>query len=142
MSWPAPTRADHDKFCRTEGWKKVRDATGRIGTHHITYELALPDGRILRTRISRPPDRTTYGPSMWSHILRDQLDVDEATFWAAVRDGRKPARTASTAPSAEALPTEVAFLLVNRVGLSREEVAAMTKEEAIQRLNRYWAEGT
>lgn len=83
MSWPAPTRADHDTFCRTEGWTRVRDATGHTGTQHITDELSLPDGRILRTRISHPPNRTTYGLRMWAHILRDQLCVDEATFWAA-----------------------------------------------------------
>jgi hypothetical protein len=140
MSWPAPTRADHDKFCRAEGWTPVRDATGRSGTHHITYELALPDGRMLRTRISHPPNRTTYGAGMWAHILRDQLDVDEATFWAAVRDGVKPTRSGSAVP-AETLPAEVAFLLVDRVGLSREQIAAMTKAEAIERLNRYWTEG-
>jgi hypothetical protein len=28
------------------------------------------------------------------------------------------------------------------VGLTREQVAAMTKDEAIARLNRYWTEGT
>lgn len=71
----------------------------------------------------------------------DQLDVDEATFWAAVRDRVKPTRAASTAPSRAALPAEVAFLLINRVGLTREQVAAMTKVEAIERLNRYWTEG-
>lgn len=141
MSWPAPTRADHDKFCRVEGWSRVRDATGRTGTHHVTYEVALPDGRILRTRISHPPNRTTYGAGLWTHILRDQLDVDEATFWAAVRDGVKPSRGAPIRP-AETLPPEVAFLLVNRVGLTRPEIAAMTKAEAIERLNRYWTERT
>jgi hypothetical protein len=140
MSWPAPTRADHDKFCRIEGWARVRDATGRSGTHHRTYELALPDGRILRTRISRPPNRTTYGARMWAHILRDQLCVDEATFWATVRDGVTPQR-ARPAPPAESLPAEVATLLVNRVGLTREQVAALSREEAIERLNRFWAEG-
>jgi hypothetical protein len=141
MSWPAPTRADHDKFCRAEGWTPVRDATGSTGTHHITYELVLPDGRILRTRISHPPNRTNYGAGMWAHILRDQLDVDEATFWAAVRDGVKSARSTPAVP-AESLPAELAFLLVDRVGISRAEIAAMTKAEAIERLNRYWTEGT
>ncbi len=140
MSWPAPTRADHDKFCRIEGWTPVRDAAGRTGTHHVTYELALPDGRILRTRISHPPNRTSYGTGLWAHILRDQLDVDEATFWAAVRDGVKPSRGAA-ATRAETLPTELAFLLVNRVGLTREQIAVMTKTEAIERLNRFWTEG-
>lgn len=30
------------------------------------------------------------GAGMWAHILHDQLDVDEATFWATARDGVKP----------------------------------------------------
>jgi hypothetical protein len=141
MSWPAPTRADHDKFCRIEAWARVRDATGRTGTHHLTYELTLPDGRILRTRISHPPSRMTYGARLWAHILRDQLCIDEATFWTAVRDGLAPQR-AWPAPPAESIPAEVAALLVNRVGLSREQVAALSREEAIARLNRFWTEGS
>jgi hypothetical protein len=141
MNWPAPTRADHDKFCRFEGWVRVRDAIGRIGTHHLTYELVLPDGRILRTRISHPPNRTTYGARMWAHILRDQLCIDEATFWTALRDGITPQRT-NAIPPAEPLPVEVAALLVNRVGLTREQVAALSREGAIERLNQFWTEGS
>ena len=79
----APTRQDHERFCATEGWTLVRD---------VTYELGLPDGGVLRTRISHPPDRSAYGPSLWSHVLRDQLDVSEQEFWACVRDGTRPAR--------------------------------------------------
>lgn len=141
MSWPAPTRADHDNFCRIEGWARVRDATGRTGMHHITYELALPDGGILRTRVSHAPNRTSYGARMWAHILRDQLCVDEATFWAAVRDGIPPQRARPDRP-ADTLPAEVAALLMQRVGLTREQIVALSREEAIERLNRFWAEGT
>lgn len=140
MSRPAATRADHDKFCRTEGWRRVRDSRGRTGTHHVTYELDLPDGRILRTRISHPPDRRDYGPSLWSHILRDQLQVSEAEFWRCVRDGIKPDRGIPE-QRADALPSDLVYLLVNRVGLAEEEVARMTKEEAVARLQRYWTEG-
>lgn len=43
-----------------------------------------PDGRVLRTRVSHPVDRTDYGKSLWSHILRDQLEVSEAQFWECV----------------------------------------------------------
>lgn len=138
---PAPTRADHDEFCCAEGWRRVRNARGRTGTHHITYELDLPDGRTLRTRISHPPDRTTYGPSLWGHILRDQLDVDEATVWACVRDGARPSRDAVAAPRENAIPADVASLLLNRVGLTQAELAALTKEAAIGRLNQFWLEG-
>lgn len=140
MSWPQPTRRDHEKFCDVEGWKPVRDARGRTGTHHVTYELSLPDGRILRTRISHPVDRSSYGPSLWSHILRDQLQVSEQEFWSCVRDGVTPDRGVPE-PPAEALPADLAHLLINRVGLSDLEVAAMSKAEAVERLNRYWTDG-
>jgi hypothetical protein len=140
VSWPSPTREDHERFCRIEQWNRVRDARGRSGTHHVTYELGLPDGRVLRTRISHPVDRTNYGPSMWGHILRDQLHVDEATFWACVRDGVKPDRGMPT-PPAQALPAELVHLLISKVGLDEREVAAMGKEEAIARLQRFWTEG-
>lgn len=141
MKWPQPTRQDHEKFCGIEGWTPVRDARGRTGTHHVTYELHLPDGRVLRTRISHPPDRTTYGSGLWSHILRDQIGVTEEEFWACVRDGVKPDRGVPEAPS-EALPAELVDLLLVRVGLADAEVAAMTKAEAVARLDRYWIEGT
>lgn len=37
---------------------------------------------------------------------------------------------------------DVVHLLVNRVGLAEFEVAAMTKDQAIARLNRYWSDGS
>lgn len=140
MTWPAPTREAHDAFCKMEGWQPVRDAQGRTGTHHVTYELQLHDGRILRTRISHPVNRETYGENLWSHILRDQLDVDQATFWACVQDGRKPDRGAPKLPE-EALPADLVHLLLTRVRLSEAEVAAMNKSEAVARMQEYWAKG-
>ncbi|WP_203698919.1 hypothetical protein [Catellatospora coxensis] len=124
-----------------EDWNRVRDARGRTGTHHVTYELHLKDGRILRTRISHPVDRTTHGPGIWSHILRDQLDVAEVEFRRCVQDGIKPDRGEPEVP-AEALPADLVYLLINRVGLAEPVVAGMTKEEAVARLNRYWTEGS
>lgn len=141
MTWPQPTRHDHEKFCDIEGWTPVRDARGHTGTHHVTYELNLPDGRVLRTRISHPPDRTTYGTSLWSHILRDQLGVSGEEFWACVRDGVKPNRGMPEAP-AQALPADLVRLLISRVGLDESDVAAMSKTQAIERLNRFWTDGT
>lgn len=141
MTWPAPTRKDHEAFCATEGWHPVRDARGRAGTHHGTYELHLHDGRILRTRISHPVNRSGYGQEMWSHILRDQLDVDQAAFWACVQGGIKPDRGASE-PPAEALPADLVHLLITRARLSEADVAAMSKDEAIARMQRYWATGS
>ena len=140
MTWPQPTRQFHEKFCQEENWVLVRNARGRTGSHHVTYELSLTDGRILCTRISHPVDRTTYGPSIWSHILRDQLEVTDEEFWQCVQEGVRPNRGAPEIP-AEALPADLVFMLINRVGLGEAAVAAMTKDEAVARLNQYWAEG-
>ncbi len=141
MTWPQPTRKDHDTFCRVEEWRPVRDARGRTGTHHVTYELALPDGRILRTRISHPVDRSSYGRGMWNHILRDQLHVEESDFWRCVKDGIKPDRGVPATP-AEALPADLVHLLISRVGLDEVQIAAMSKDEAVARVQEYWTEGS
>lgn len=140
MPQRTPTRADHDRFCQVEGWRRVRDARGRTGTHHVTYELALPDGRTLRTRISHPPDRTDYGASLFAHILRDQLEVSDEEFWTCVRDGAVPDR-GGRAPSPASIPADLVHLLIHRVGLHEDEVKAMSREQAITRAQKYWSEG-
>ena len=131
------SRADHLRFVIREGWRTVDS------THHETSELPLADGRVLRTRISRPPDRTTYGPRLWAHVLRDQLRVTEDEFWACVRDGVLPdRRTDRPADVPEhAIPIEVADLLIGRVGLRREDLVGMSRADAIARLNAYWTTG-
>lgn len=117
----------------------MRDARARTGTHHVTYELDLVDGRILRTRISHPVDRSNYGQSIWKHILRDQLEVDEPRFWSCVQDRVKPDR-GTPKPPATALPADLVYILISRVGIDESEIAGMTKDEAIARLQRHWIE--
>ncbi len=45
-------------------------------------------------------------------------------------------------PPAEALPADLVHLLLTRVGLTEAEVAAMSKGDAVARVQRYWAEGS
>lgn len=135
-SWPQPNRAAHRRFVEAEGWHEVES------THHDTYELVLPDGDVLRTRISRPPSKKhTYGRRMWAHILRDQLAVTEAEFWACVDDGELPDRGGGASAPDDAIPVDVVRLLIDRVGLPEQQVQRMSADEAIARLNRYWTEG-
>jgi hypothetical protein len=122
---------DHDRFCQVEGWIGVRDGDS------VTYELGLPDGRVLRTRITR---RDAYGPELWQHVLTDQLEVDEAAFWACVHDGEKPDRGVAK-PRPDALPVDLVHLLLQRVGLDERAVAAMSRKQAIARLDMYWEQG-
>lgn len=137
-AFPAATRVDHQRFCETEGWRLVRNARGRAGTHHVTYELPLPDGSILRTRISHPPDRSTYGKALWGHIRADQLKVSDEEFWVCVRDGTPPRRAASARPEA-ALPASLVHQLVVRFHVPEAEVVAMSKQDAVDRLAELWS---
>lgn len=119
----------------------MRIAQGRAVRHHITYKLPVADGRILRTRISRPANNQTYGPALWSAILGPhQLDVTEDEFWACVEDGTKPIRPGllPTAP-AEALPADLVYQLLHTVKLTEQEVAALTRQQAIDRMTEFWA---
>lgn len=133
---PVPTRADHQAFCLAEGWAQVHNMRSGTG-YHVTYELALDDGRVLRTRISHLPGRQTYGPSLWAHILRDQLDVTEEEFWACVQDGALPDRGAPEPPP-DAIPAGLVHQLLAH-GVPEAQIRTMTASEAIQRMTEIWS---
>lgn len=137
----AGTRVDHNQFCVTEGWDKVRDARGREVRHHVTYELPLADGRILRTRVSRPLKKETYGPDLWKQILgRSQLDVSEGEFWSCVRDKVLPDRGGAAAQVPQrSLPAQLVYQLIHSVGVPEDKVAQMTLEEATARMVAHWS---
>ncbi|MGP9722956.1 cytotoxic translational repressor of toxin-antitoxin stability system [Corynebacterium sp. AOP40-9SA-29] len=135
--YPSPNRKDHRTFCITELWSEVRNARGRT-SHHLTFELSLPDGRVLRTRISHPPGRKTYGDSMWGHILRDQLEVTQEEFWRCVKDGILPDRGRAVAPENSVPAGVVGQLLAH--GVPENEIRGMSREQAIARLNDIWSQ--
>lgn len=141
MSGNPGRRRDHNRFCEIEGWTLVRNARGKAVGHHVTYELELPDGQILRTRISRPVNHATYGPNLWSAILGPaQLRVSEAEFWACVHNREPPDRGASTpTPPDKALPADLVYRLITVVGVPEEQVAAMNREEAIAAMTEHWS---
>ena len=137
---PAATREDHDDFCVAEKWQLVRGASGQPVRHHRTYELTLWDGRILRTRISRPVDKSTYSAGMWTHILRTQLAVDAEAFWACVRDEKLPDRGApETLTQREPLPLYLVRAL-SELGVDESESLTLTAAEAAQLLSEKMAE--
>jgi hypothetical protein len=95
-------------------------------------------GDVLRTRISHPVNRTTYGASLWAHILRDQLAVTSAQFWDCVSHRVMLPRSAPSVNAATALPTDLIRALIQVVGLPEVEVRLMTKEQAIERMAAHW----
>lgn len=137
----AASRRQHKQFCDIEGWHVLLNARGKSVGHHITYELPLDDGRVLRTRVSRPANNDTYGPSLWTAILRDQLDVTEAAFWDCVRGQVRPPRPAAAVqPPPTGLPASLVHQLKTTLGISDSEVASMSKDEAVARMSAHWSQ--
>ncbi len=124
----------------TEGWLERKRANGTRGSHHVNYELPLPDGRILYTRISHPINRTDYGPSIFAHILREQLQVSEEGFWDCVIHQVVPNR-GQPQPAAETIPLGVIRILSQEARIPEAEVRAMTKAEAIARVGEFYSTG-
>lgn len=79
---------------------------------------------------------------MWCQILKEQLEVTEAQFWACVNDRIRPARMSGAVaiPAKEPIPLGVVEKLMRLMHLTPEEIEAMTKDDAVARLNRFWAE--
>ncbi len=140
MSRPG-SRSQHEKFCDVEGWNLVRDAQGQPVRHHVTYELPSADGRILRTRISRPADNTIYGPALWSAVIgAHQLDVSEQNFWDCVDRGLKPSRPGVSPPvPPQALPADLVHQLLSKLKLSEAEVANLSRQQALDLMAAYWS---
>ena len=140
MSGPA-SRREHKQFCDIEGWDTVLNARGKKVSHHITYELALDDGRILRTRISRPANNDTYGPSLRTAILRDQLDATEDAFWDCVERRVLPPRPGTAdSPAPAGLPASLVHQLKAALGLNDADIAVLSKDEAVARMTAFWSQ--
>lgn len=140
MKRRAATRREHVRFCEVEGWRAVQSARESSHRHHLTFELPLNDGGILRTRISRPPNNETYGKALWAHILRDQLCVTQGEFWKCVDGSEVPTRSARVQdPPATALPAGLAHQLVHVLHLSSAEIVKLSLDEATELMNRHWA---
>ena len=131
-----PTRKDHQNFCLNEGWRLVRNARGKSG-HHVTFELTLPDGQVLRTRISHPPKRQTYGLSMWAHICATSCwSAKTSSGPASKKEVPQRSRGKSAMPS---IPAGVVAQLLSH-GVEESEVRLMSRVEAIERLNLIWSQ--
>jgi hypothetical protein len=136
--FPAASRSDHDSFCVKESWILVHGASGQPVTHHRTYELPLDDGRILRTRISKPVHKDTYAASTWAHILRNQLDVTAEEFWTCVKNDQLPVRGKRALPQSS-LPLYLVKILADEIGMSPQAISELDLPQAERAVAAHWS---
>jgi hypothetical protein len=120
---------DVREFCRVDGWERKADAAGRAVRRHGVWTRSLRDGTVLRTVI--PKGRGTYKLSTTARIIKRQLRVTDAEFWAAVREGRPPRRPEPRPREAtrETLPLSLVRALL-AAGYAADDLKMLTLTEA------------
>jgi hypothetical protein len=134
-----PDGKDLRRFVEVDGgWELTAKKRGSKKRDHDHFVKRLPDGRMLRTRVSH--GNTEIGdPKLFNDILKRQLEVSEEEFWLAVDKGTPPRRDSADpalepdqqAPPAHQLEDWLAVQLAVHVGLSDTEIAALTPQEAM-----------
>lgn len=122
---------------RDGGWEEVPNlARGRrrVGDHW-RYRKTLPDGTVLRTKVSHALD-DEIGPDLFSHILRDQLRTTMEHF-RDVLAGHAADEEAASADRPEPFPGWLITRLLYTVGVPEAEVRQMTADEARARWEAY-----
>jgi len=142
---PQPTHAQLRRFCELDGWQETKSVRGKVPDHY-RYRKTLADGTLLRTKVSHGSG-SVEDPGLWAHIWKRQLGLQsEQQFWDTLKSGEPVARpgdvVAQQAPAAERLPRDLFWALVHTVGLSEQEAAGLSKQEAVARMTEYWARPT
>jgi hypothetical protein len=123
------TFGDLKTYVEQGGWTEERNRSRRRTRtgDHWRYSKEQPGGPTLRTKVSHGV-RDEIGPSLFGHILRDQLRVDEATFWAVVHGQTAPQAPVEPAPMP--VPGWLIQRLIVTVGMSEDELRALSHEDA------------
>ena len=122
---------------RDGGWDEIPNLVRgrrRVGDHW-RYRKVLPDGTVLRTKVSHALDEE-IGADLLGHIVRDQLGTTMQHFRDVVT-GRLPEPGTASEETPEPIPGWLVERLIHTVGLPEKEVRAMSPEEARAAWERY-----
>ncbi len=67
-----PTWKELKRFCEKDGWELYKD------TDHLFYRKWLPDGSLLRTKVSKGTGEIKK--HLWKEIRNRQLHVSQEEF--------------------------------------------------------------
>lgn len=139
-----PTFRDLKTYLEREGgWEEVpvlARGRRRLGDHR-RYRKTLPDGSVLRTKVSHALG-DEFGPDLFSHILRAQLRTTMEHF-RDVLAGRSAGEATASADRPEPIPGWLITRLLYTVGVPEADVRQMTADEARARWEAYTpGEGT
>ena len=136
---PQPEYDDLRRFCELDGWEELPRVRGGTGDHR-RYRKVLPDGTILRTKVSHGRGEIR-DPGLWRRIWHEQLGLaSEDVFWRALSERRPVDRGGASpvAPTGPSIPGWVVAGLL-RAGVKEADLRGLTADEARRRLEEIWS---
>lgn len=120
------------RFLKSDGgWASTR------GTGHDFFEKALPDGTVLSTHVSHALDKSP-GRGRFGQILKYQLKVSEAEFWAVISEDRPARRPQPEAPpQPRPLTLQIILQLRKELGLTETDMVGMTFDDGLRLLTEH-----
>lgn len=115
---------------RDGGWEEVPNLTRgrrRVGDHW-RYRKTLPDGTILRIKVSHALGHQ-IGQDLLGHIVRQQLRTTMEHFHDVVA-GRATSEAVAGEPQVEPIPGWLVARLMYTVGIPEPHIRRMSSEEA------------
>jgi len=67
-----PKWKDLKRYCENDGWQLFKN------TDHYFYRKVLPDGTVLRTKVSKGSKEIPK--KLWQEILKNQLKTSQEEF--------------------------------------------------------------
>lgn len=127
-----PSGSNIEEFCRIDGWKLVRE------TDHRFFQKVLASGEVLETHTSFASGKA-MSQGRFGAILRTQLEVTREQFWETLRTGRPVERPAPVEPAAPRHKLYVVQVLARELGMSEDEIAGLSVEEAERVVHEHWS---
>jgi hypothetical protein len=126
---PVPDKKDLRRFCEIDGWEE----TEATSPDHHRYRKRLPDGSVLRTKVSLGRGPIVRNPGLWTNIWRHQLGLEsEDEFWEVFRSGEPaPRGEAATEPPEPQMEAWLFEALVFSFNVDEDKVRAMDADEAL-----------
>ena len=143
MTPDAPTWGEMEKFLQADGWTRLpASSRGGSGQRHIFFEKLLDSGELLQTHISHSR-RGGPSPGRFGVILREQIKVSRAEFWAALSSGKPVARPAPVETEQQVEHEAwVISVLAGELHMTAEQIEQLDVEEARQLVLEHWSRPT
>ena len=139
MTATSPTWGDIRDFLRADDWRELPPGErGGTQSDHIWFEKVLPDGKVLRTKISHAK-QMTVSAGRFRAVARHELEVSTEELWECIRRGEPVDRPAPVEEPVYQHPAWIVNVLSGQLHMSDDDIAKLGAQEAERLVHEHWS---